>query len=138
MSIARAELQSLPHAVFLCRVADPLSGRGRDSRLGQGAFLALRLIDLLAPEREPVQPDAFEYQWAATDRFCRDLRRVSTEGAHLQGLVTSAGQGHSHRDVRLLTPGLFAYAHFLEDSLHLDEALDVLRTLRSVVGRCLS
>src|SRR6266550_3488760 len=134
MSIARAELQSLPHAVFLHRIADPLPGRARDSRLGQGAFLALRLIDLLAPEHESAHPDAFEYQSAATDRFCRDLRRDSTEGAHLQGLVTTAGAAHRHRDVRLLTPALFAYAHFLEDSLHLEEALDVLDTVRGVVG----
>ena len=134
MSIARAELQSLPHAVFLHRIADPLPGRARDSRLGQGAFLALRLIDLLAPEHESAHPDAFEYQSAATDRFCRDLRGVSTEGAHLQGLVTTAGAAHRHRDVRLLTPALFAYAHFLEDSLHLEEALDVLDTVRGVVG----
>src|SRR6266550_8512868 len=134
MSIARAELQSLPHAVFLHRIADPLPGRARDSRLGQGAFLALRLIDLLAPEHDSAHPDAVEYQWAATDRFCRDLRGVSTEGAHLQGLVTTAGAAHRHRDVRLLTPALFAYAHFLEDSLHLEEALDVLDTVRGVVG----
>src|SRR6266566_202333 len=134
MSIARAELQSLPHAVFLHRIADPLPGRARDSRLGQGAFLALRLIDLLAPEHESAHPDAVEYQWAATDRFCRDLRGLSTEGAHLQGLVTTAGAAHRHRDVRLLTPALFAYAHFLEDSLHLEEALDVLDTVRGVVG----
>ncbi len=138
MSIARAELQSLPHAVFLHRIADPVSGQARDSRLGQGAFLALRLIDLLASERDPAHPDAFEYQWTATERFCRDLRRVSTEGSHLQGLVTSAGQAHRHRDVRLLTPGLFAYAHLLEDSLHLEEALDVLEALRVVVGGRLS
>jgi len=138
MSIARAELQSLPHAVFLHRIADPVSGQARDSRLGQGAFLALRLIDLLASERDPAHPDAFEYQWTATERFCRDLRRVSTEGSHLQGLVASAGQAHRHRDVRLLTPGLFAYAHLLEDSLHLEEALDVLEALRVVVGGRLS
>ncbi len=134
MSIARAELQSLPHAVFLHRIADPVSVRERDSRLGQGAFLALRLIDLLAPEHDSAHPDAFEYQWAATNRFCRDLRGVSTEGAHLEGLVTTAGAARRHRDVRLLTPALFAYAHFLVDALHLEEALDVLDTLRSVVG----
>jgi hypothetical protein len=134
MSIAGADIQSLPHAVFLHRVADPVSMGGRESRLGQAAFLAFRLIDLLGPEHEPTHPDAFEYQWAATSRFCRDLRGGSTEGAHLEGLVTSAGAAHRQRDVRLLTPGLFAYAHFLEDSLHLEEALDVLETLRVVGG----
>src|SRR5438132_13725317 len=106
MSIARADLEALPHAVFLHRISDPALSKGRQSRLGQGAFLALRLIDLLAPERELVHPDAFEYQLAATDRFCRDLRTMSTEGAHLQGLVASAAAACRHSDVRLLTPGL--------------------------------
>src|SRR6266704_1010578 len=132
MSIARAELSVLPHAVFLHRMSEPAGSKRLESRLGQGAFLALRLIDLLEPAREPVPPDAFEYQWAATDRFCRDLRGIATEGGHLHGLVASAAAAHRQSDIRLLTPGLFAYAHFLEDALHLEEALDVLETLRRV------
>src|SRR5437773_4909236 len=54
------ELQSrragLPHAVFLQRVADE-PATSPDVRLGQGAFLALRFVDLLAPDREPPTPD---------------------------------------------------------------------------------
>ena len=136
MSIAHAELPSLSHAVFLQRAAQvlPLPGGGLQSRLGQGAFLALRLIDLLAPAREPVHPDAFRYQSAATERFCRDLRTTSTEGAHLQGLVASADSAQRDGDVGLLLPALFAYAHYLEDDLRLEEALDVLGTLRQVGG----
>ena len=134
MSIARAELQSLPHSIFLHRVADPQGGKGRESRLGQAAFLALRLIDLVVPDLGPAQEDAFEYQLAATDRFCRDLRPLAPEGGHLHALVTSAAAAHRQRDIHLLTPGLFAYAHFLEDALHLEEALDVLDTLRRVSG----
>ena len=140
MSIAHAELPSLSHAVFLQRAAQalPLPGGGLQSRLGQGAFLALRLIDLLAPAREPVHPDAFRYQSAATERFCRDLRTTSTEGAHLQGLVASADSAQRDGDVGLLLPALFAYAHYLEDDLRLEEALDVLGTLRQVGGGHLS
>src|SRR2546426_1993807 len=134
MSIARAELSVLPHAVFLHRISEPGGSKGRESRLGQGAFLALRLIDLLEPARDPVPPDAFEYQWAATDRFCRDLRGIATEGGHLHGLVASTAAAYRQSDIRLLTPGLFAYAHFLEDALHLEEALDALDTLRRVAG----
>jgi tetratricopeptide (TPR) repeat protein len=134
MSIAQAELPSLSHAVFLQRAAQalPLPGGGMQSRLAQGALLALRLIDLLAPEREPVHRDAFCYQCAATERFFRDLRLASTEGAHLHGLVVSAGGAQRDRNVGLLLPGLFAYAHYLEDNLRLPEALDVLGTLRHV------
>lgn len=137
MSMAHAEPPSLSHAVFLQRAAQavPLRGGGLQSRLAQSAFLALRLIDLLAPEREPVHPDAFRYQCAATERFCRDLRMTSTEGAHLQALVASASGAQRDGDVGLLLPGLFAYAHYLEDEMRLDEALDVLWTLRSIGAR---
>lgn len=140
MPIAHAEVPSLAHAVFLQRAAQalPLPGGGLQSRLGQGAFLALRLIDLLAPERKPVHPDAFRYQCAATARFLRDLRVTSTEGAHLQALVVSAGDAQREANVGLLLPGLFAYAHYLEEDLRLEEALDVLATLRQVGGGRLS
>ena len=140
MSVAHTELPSLSHAVFLERAAHalPLPGGGSESRLGQGAFLALRLIDLLAPERESAHPDAFRYQCAATERFFSDLRATSTEGAHLQALVVSAGDAQREGDVRLLLPGLFAYAHFLEDEMRLKEALDVLGTLGRVGGKRLS
>jgi tetratricopeptide (TPR) repeat protein len=140
MPIAHAEVPSLAHAVFLQRAAQslPLPGGRLQSRLGQGAFLALRLIDLLAPERKPVHPDAFRYQCAATARFVRDLRVTSTEGAHLQALVVSAGDAQREANVGLLLPGLFAYAHYLEDDLRLEEALDVLATLRQIGGGRLS
>jgi len=134
MPIVHAELPSLSHAVFLQRAAQalPLPGGGLQSRLGQGAFLALRLIDLLSPEREPVHPDAFRYQCAATERFCRDLRVTSTEGAHLQALVASAEGAQRDGEIGLLLPDLFAYAHYLEDELRLEEGLDVLWTLHHV------
>jgi tetratricopeptide (TPR) repeat protein len=133
MSSAPAGLQSLPHAIFLQRAARAPQGKGLESRLGQGAFLVLRLIDLLDPgSDDAVHPDAFAYQRVATERFCRDLRASSTEGAHLDGLVGSAAAAHSEGDVRLLAPALLAYAHYLENDLRLDEALDVLRTLRRV------
>jgi tetratricopeptide (TPR) repeat protein len=135
MATAQTDLRSLPHAVFLHRAAGEPDKAGLDSKLGQGAFLALRLIDLLAPGHPVVPADAFQYQWAATDRFCRGLRQASTEGAHLNELVASAAAAYRQRDIRLLTPEFFAYAHFLEDSLHLEESLDVLATLgRIAVG----
>ncbi|OLB11214.1 MAG: hypothetical protein AUH07_09905 [Gemmatimonadetes bacterium 13_2_20CM_70_9] len=106
--------------------------------MGQGAFLALRLVDLLAPGREPVSPDAFHYQCVATDRFCRELRGTSPEGAHVHGTTTSAADAYRLGDVRQVVPALLAYAHFLEDELRLDEALDVLATLLEVGGERLA
>ncbi len=76
-----------------------------DARLSQGAFLALRLVDLLQ-YRAPVYGDAFRYQHAATERFCGDLPADSTETAHLVGLVRSAADAFHDQDVRLILPAL--------------------------------
>ncbi|PYP49407.1 MAG: hypothetical protein DMD45_14625, partial [Gemmatimonadetes bacterium] len=43
-------LYSLPHAVFLRRLAGATRGTSLDARLGRAAFVALRLVDLLAPD----------------------------------------------------------------------------------------
>jgi tetratricopeptide (TPR) repeat protein len=129
---SRLEFETLPHGVFLQRVSGVTGTTSLEARLGQGAFLALRLVDQLGPERPPVSDDAFHYQAVATDRFCRELRATGTEGAHVHGLVESAVAAWQRRDVRLVVPALFAYAHFLEDELRLEEAVDVLDTLIAV------
>src|SRR5437773_10188692 len=123
---------TLPHAVFLERAANepPASAA---VRLGQGAFLVLRLVDLLAPDRDPpTSAEVFRYQAAATERYCADLGRVGPEAAHLQGLVRNAVDVYAHQDPRLIAPALLAYAHYLEDDGHYLEALDVLETLLRV------
>jgi hypothetical protein len=66
---SKAQRAGLPHAVFLQRVTDE-PATSAQVRLGQGAFLTLRFVDLLAPDREPPTPDVFRYQWAATERYC--------------------------------------------------------------------
>jgi tetratricopeptide (TPR) repeat protein len=138
MSVSRLKFESLPHAIFLQRVSGRQSATTLEARLGQGAFLALRLVDLLAPERAPVSTDAFHYQWVATDRFCRELRAAATEGAHVHGVAVSAADAHRFGEIQLIAPALFAYAHFLEDELRLEESIDVLTTLLVVVGSRLS
>src|SRR6266571_5141026 len=60
MPVSRLKFESLPHAIFLQRVSGPESATTLEARLGQGAFLALRLVDLLAPDRGPVSQNAFE------------------------------------------------------------------------------
>jgi tetratricopeptide (TPR) repeat protein len=132
LSASHLEFEALPHGVFLQRVSGVTGTTSLDARLGQGAFLALRLVDQLGPERPSVSDDAFHYQALATDRFCRELRVTGTEGAHVHGLVESAVAAWQRRDVRLVVPALFAYAHFLEDELRLEEAVDVLDTLLTV------
>src|SRR3989442_14372068 len=121
----------LPHAVFLQRVADE-PATSPDVRLGQGAFLTLRFVDLLAPDREPPTPDVFRYQWAATERYCAELAGEGTEASHLSCIVRAAGEAHRDGDMQLLAPALFAYALFLERESHLEEAEDVLQTMITV------
>jgi tetratricopeptide (TPR) repeat protein len=138
MPASRLKFEALPHAIFLQRVSGPLGATSLEARLGQGAFLALRLVDLLAPDRLPVSGDAFHYQWIATDRFCAELQAAAPEGAHVHGIAERTADAQRSGDIRLVAPALFAYAHFLEEELHLDEAVDVLTTLLVVVASRLS
>lgn len=128
-----ARTVGLPHAVFLQRVADE-PATSPEVRLGQGAFLTLRFVDLLAPDREPPAPDVFRYQWAATERYCVELAGEGggTEAAHLSGIVNATGQAHRRGHVPLLAPALLGYALYLEQEAHLKEAEDVLETLLGV------
>ena len=121
----------LPHAVFLQRVADE-PATSPDVRLGQGAFLTLRFVDLLAPDRERPTPDVFRYQWAATERYCAELAGEGTEASHLSCIVRATGEAHRTNDILSLAPALFAYALYLEQESHLEEAEDVLHTMISV------
>ena len=129
----QARPTGLPHAIFLQRVADE-PATSPEVRLGQGAFLALRFVDLLSADREPPAPDVFRYQWAATERYCTELSGEGTEAAHLSGIVRAAGEAHRTNDVRLVAPALLAYALYLEQESNLREAEDALETLISVGG----
>jgi len=124
----------LPHAVFLHRMAGASSPSALEPRLGRAAFVALRLVDLLGPEHATLHPDAFHYQYVATVRCCRDLPPGSTEASHLLGLVRGTGDAFEQQSAGLVLPALFAYAHYLEDEMRLEEALDVLDTLLQVGG----
>jgi len=89
----------------------------------------MRFVDLLAPDREPPTPDVFRYQWAATERYCAELDGEGTEASHLSCIVRAAGDAHSNGDIRLLAPALFAYALYLEQESHFEEAEDALQTM---------
>ena len=138
MPVSRLRFESLPHAIFLQRASGRDAAAGLEARLGQGAFLALRLVDLLAPDPAPVSEDSFHYQWIATDRFCRELSATAAEGAHIHAIAQSASEARRLDDARMVAPSLFAYAYFLETELRLEEAIDVLTTMLVVVGSRLS
>ncbi len=123
----------LPHAVFLQRVADE-PATSPEVRLGQGAFLTLRFVDLLSPDREPPTSDVFRYQWAATERYCAELAGEGTEASHLSCIVRAAGDAHRTGDFGLVAPSLFAYAHYLEQESHFEEAEDALETMINIGG----
>src|SRR5437867_13194330 len=123
----------LPHAVFLQRVADE-PATSPEVRLGQGAFLTLRFVDLLDPDREPPTPDVFRYQWAATERYCAELAGEGTEASHLSCIVRAAGEAHQEGNTQFLAPALFAYALYLEQESHFEEAEDALHTMIAVGG----
>src|SRR5438270_675216 len=102
--------------------------------MGPAACVALRLVDLLGPDEHVPSPDAFHYQHAATERACRGIPADRPETGHLIGVVQSADDAFRAHDVGLLFPALFAYAHYLEDGMRLEEALDVLETTERVGG----
>jgi tetratricopeptide (TPR) repeat protein len=130
-------LSVLPHAVFLQRVAyHPATAP--EVRLGQGAFLTLRLLDLLADDREPVTPEAFRYQSAATERYCDDLAGEGAEAAHIHGLARIAAEARRRSDVRMIAPAMLAYGLYLEDEGHYGEASDVLESLLRIGGNLLA
>ena len=134
MRVPRVKVQPLPHAVFLSRLASATDSNAIEVRLGQAAFLTLRLVDLLSRDHEPPHPDAFMYQHLATERFCRDLQCGGPEEAHLKGLVGTAAHAYRLGDARLVAPALLAYALYLEDDARYEEALDVLETTLQVGG----
>src|SRR3954469_7538771 len=125
---SKAQRAGLPHAVFLQRVTDE-PAMSAQVRLGQGAFLTLRFVDLLSPDREPPTPDVFRYQWAATERYCAELAGEGTEASHLSGIVRATGQAHDACDITLVAPALFAYGLYLEQESHFEEAEDTLETM---------
>ena len=137
MTQACTEQDGLPHAVFLRRLAGARSATSADARLGNGAFLALRLVDLLGPGRGPAHADVFRYQHAATERVCRELPADRPETSHLTGLVRAVADAFQEQDARIAVPALLAYAHYLEDELRLEEALDVLDCMLSVTASAL-
>src|SRR5256885_16112810 len=100
MPASRLKFESLPHAIFLQRVSGPQGATSLEARLGQGAFLALRLVDLLAPDRPHVSADAFHYQWVATDRVCAELRAAATEGADGDRLAAGSADRQRPGDIR--------------------------------------
>ncbi len=131
---ANPTLGGMLHTVFLDRAAGAPDSPSGD-RLGETAFLVLRLVDLLATDRGvPSRDQLFRYQAAATARYCREEVEPGVETDYLVELVRSASAAHQRCDVGLAAPAMMAYAVYLEEAARYEEALDVLHTLARAAG----
>lgn len=124
----------MPHAAFLTR--------DTQARVGQAAFLLLRVVDLLTPyRRDTLDATVFRYQWQAMDGFLRDLESdpdtdPEHELTHLRGILDSANELHRPVDahaLRTIDAALSAYAINRSDRERYDEAIDLLETAWRVV-----
>ena len=120
------------HEPFLRRAADADAEASSSHALG--AFLAMRLVDQFAAERQPPHAAALAYQLRATRDFLTGLHPPTVEGNHLLQIVRVAeGIGTSGK-IRMLWPPLLAFAYWLEQELRFVEAMDVLQTGRRLSG----
>ncbi len=116
----------LPHQVFLSRTG-ATSATSLEARLGQATFLVLRLVDLLDPKREePVLPDTFRYQWAASERLVRDLEQEGFEAPYLVGLIEELPEAFGARQPWRLWTSLYGLSINLQDRERWEEVSDVL------------
>jgi len=124
-SLQPQQFGSWLHEPFLARAAEPGAEFGRHAL---GAFLTLRLADRFRPEEEPAHPLALAYQVRATRDYLLDLRPQNEEAAYLLEIVRLAEKVQKGGARSVLGPPLLAYAFWLEEDLHLPEALDVVET----------
>ncbi|HWZ28904.1 MAG TPA: hypothetical protein VNX15_10100 [Gemmatimonadales bacterium] len=115
--------------MFLARATSEPEMGAPAARLGQAAFLTLRLVDLLLPGQSGTAPDVFLYQASATERYAREMDLDSPEKAHLLAVIKGARDAFTVEQTTIAVPALFAYGHYLEETSHYEEALDVLRAL---------
>src|SRR5690349_24710177 len=125
--VEAAPQQILDHAAVLRRLAEA-GPQSPQARLGHGAFLTLRLVDLLDAERPRSRPDAFGHQLAAMDRVCRELPGDSTETAHPIGIIRTTADAFRSRDAQLDVAAFLVYTQYLEDELVLPAAVDELES----------
>jgi tetratricopeptide (TPR) repeat protein len=119
----------MPHAAFLTRDIP--------ARMGQGAFLVLRVVDLLTPERrDTLDARVFNYQWKVTDVYLQELADdpegdPQDEVMHLRDILDAAQELHREVDAHTLhtmAAALSAYAINRSDCERADEAIDLLDT----------
>src|SRR2546427_4585017 len=100
---ATTEIYTLSLHDALPILSGPESATTLEARLGQGAFLALRLVDLLAPDRGPVSQDARSEEHTSelqsqSNLVCRLLlekkKKTTHRRAQCQKATSSQVQSH--------------------------------------------
>src|SRR2546427_8277857 len=79
MPVPRVKVQPLPHAVFLSRLASATDSNAIEVRLGQAAFLTLRLVDLLSRDRSEEHTSELQSQ---SNIVCRLLLEKKKNISH--------------------------------------------------------
>lgn len=121
------------HEPFLARASEPGGAHGRHAL---GAFLTLRLADRFRPDEEPSHPLALAYQVRATRDYLLDLHPQNAEVKYLLEVVRLADAVQKGAGRATLWPPLLGYAHWLEQELRFDEALDVVETSLGLDNGC--
>jgi hypothetical protein len=106
----RAHRAGLPHAVFLQRVTDE-PATSTQVRLGQGAFLALRFVDLLAPDRE-LPTRRVSLSMGRDRTLCAELTGDGTEASHERHCARNRGRAQKRRRAPARS-ALLAYGLYL-------------------------
>jgi tetratricopeptide (TPR) repeat protein len=118
----------LPHHVFLTRT-ETSPATSLEARFGHADFLVLRLVDLLdSSRRDPVSPDAFQYQVAASARFVRELEHEGFEVPYLLSLIDELPLAFETKEPWRLWTSLCCLSINLQDRERWEEASDVLET----------
>lgn len=131
MSDATAQSGGLRHIVFLEHAVHQPDAT--PAEFGKAAFLALRLVDLVAAcDQSAPGSGLFGYQAAATSRFCSEHLEPGPCTDRLLDLVRAASDAHRRQDPGLIAPAMIALAEGLREAACYEEALDVIRTLERV------
>src|SRR6266699_2811445 len=124
----KTRLYQLPHQVFLTRT-ETSPATSLEARFGHADFLVLRLVDLLDPSRrDPVSPDAFQYQLAASARLVRELEHEGFEVPYLLSLIDELPLAFETKEPWRLWTSLCCLSINLQARERWEEASDVLET----------
>lgn len=125
----QSDLPGTFHAPFLARAANTSDERVTSRALG--ALLTMRLIDHIGRfGSQGASLESVQYNVTATAEFVAQLLPRTAEVNHLGEITRVAAGALPGGAIRILWPPMLAFAYWLEQEVRLEEALDVLDTVR--------